>query len=74
MPKLTKHFIDTEIEYPSKGYRTRNSKRFDAYSKLVSLKGKLKEASSWRTFEAVPADANETVYTTQKDLLDQEES
>ncbi len=21
MPKLTKHFIDTEIEYPSKGYR-----------------------------------------------------
>ncbi len=59
----------------NKKREARNSKRFDAYAKLVSAKGKLKkkleECDAWRkSVEIVPADALQIVYTTEDYLLE----
>ncbi|MDX2107238.1 MAG: hypothetical protein SFY67_12625 [Candidatus Melainabacteria bacterium] len=61
----------------NKKREARNSKRFDSYAKLHLKKGrvfqKLKEAEGLRNaVEVITGNACQTVYTTDKDLLDQQ--
>lgn len=64
------------LQILNKEREARNTKRFDAYARLVSpdkrLKTKLKECVAWRnSADAVTVEELETAYTTEKDVLEQ---